>query len=83
MPTRTRNRVPWDAGSSTNRLDDLEACPNRPFRVVLVRPRIAEAAEDPVAHDPDDRAIEPADLLSAGGLVRDHDLPQVFGIEAF
>jgi hypothetical protein len=48
-----------------------------------VRPRISEAAEDPVAHDPDDRAIEPADLVSAGGLVRDHDLPQVFGIEAF
>ena len=70
-------------GQPADRFDDLEAGPDRPLGVVLVRPRMPEAAEDAVAHDPDDRTVEAADLVPAGRLVRDHDLAQVLGIEAF
>ena len=69
-------------GQSANRFNHFESRPDCAFGVVLVRPRMPEAAEDAVAHDPNDRAIEAADLLPARRLVRYHDLAQIFGVEA-
>ena len=64
-----------------DRVDQLDARRDRPFGVVFVRPRMAEAAKDAVAYDPDDRAVEAADLMPAGGFVREHDLAQILRIE--
>ena len=64
-----------------NRADQLHARPNRPFGIVFMRLRMSEAAKDAVAHDPDDRTVEAADLMAASRFVRDHHLAQVFGIE--
>ena len=60
MPSRTRE--PAATGSvGADRVDDREPRPDRALGIVLMRLRIAEIDQHPVAHVFGDKTVEPAD----------------------
>ncbi len=63
------------------RLNDAEACVNRPAGVVLVRLGIAQLDQEPVADILRDMTLEAADGGRAGVLEGADHLAQVFGVE--
>ena len=66
---------------SADRLDEREAGAHRPLGVVLVRLRVAEIDQHPVAHVLGDKAVEAGDRLGDRAVVGADDLAQVLGVE--
>ncbi len=62
-------------------LDQLERRAQRPFGVILMRPRIAEIGQDAIAEEAGDVAAEAVDHRSADILIGANDLAQLLGIE--
>jgi hypothetical protein len=67
---------------AANSVDAGEASPHRPFGVVLMRLRVAEINQHPIAHVPGDNTIGCGDYFSDGAVISGDDLAIIFGIEA-
>jgi hypothetical protein len=65
----------------TDRVESAQARPHCSCGVVLMRLRIAEIDEYPVAHIPGDEAVEPKDNSGDCAVVSGDDLAQILGIE--
>jgi hypothetical protein len=77
-PHRERPRQVQDA----DRIDDRKARPYRALRVILVRLRITEIDQHPVAHVFGDKAAEPRSRSRGAAVVGTDDLAQILGIKA-
>jgi hypothetical protein len=62
-------------------LDHRETRPHRPLGIVLMRLRIAEIDQHPVAHIFGDKAVEAADRLGDGAVVVADQLPQILRVK--
>ena len=67
MPSRTLKR--WSRGQSADRLDYRQPRAHRPLGVVLMRLRVAEIDQHPVAHIFGDKPVEAADRLGDGAVI--------------
>jgi len=67
---------------AANSVDAGEASPHRPFGVVLVRLRVAEIHQHPIAHVPGDKTVGFGDYFGDGAVISDDNLAIIFGIEA-
>jgi hypothetical protein len=85
------DRSSADADADPKRLRRLEllgtanqsqAGPYRLRGVVLVRPRVAEVHQHPIAHVLGDEALEAGDRLGDAAMIDADDLTQVLGIQA-
>jgi len=66
---------------TTDGVDDTQPRPDRPLAIVLMRPRVAEIDQDPVAHVFRDKPVEAPDNLGDGAVIRADDLAQILRIE--
>ncbi len=64
-----------------DRCGDIEAGPNRPFGVLLMRSREAEIGEHPIAHELGDEAVVARYRARARVLIGANDLAHVLGIK--
>ena len=65
-----------------HRRHELEPGADRPLGIVLLRPRVAEVGQDPVAHVLGDEAAEAFDPRGDAAVVGADQLAQVLGVEA-
>jgi len=66
---------------ATDSVDRAEPRSHRPLGIVLMRSRVAEINQHPVAHEFSDKAIVLADTLIHGSVIGADHLSQVFRIE--
>ena len=66
---------------SADRLDHRQASAHRALRVVLMRLRIAEIDQHPVAHVLGDKAVEAADRIGHGAVVVPDQLAQILRVK--
>ena len=85
MPTRTSRSSPCSRSHlllvAGDPRDDVEPCPDRALRVVLVRDRRAEEREDRVAHQPGERSLVAVDRRDEPLERAVHDLGPVLGVQ--
>ena len=74
--TRARHLDPGDD------LPNRQAGPDGTFRIVFVRPRIAEIDQHAIAHELGHMALVARDLAGNGVLIAAHGVPQVFRVQA-
>ena len=79
MPSRTCRSS--RAGKSADRLDHRQPGAHRPLGIVLMRLRIAEIDQHPVAHVFGDKAVEAADRLGDGAVVGADQLAQILRVK--
>ena len=78
MPSRTRKSS--SRRQSADRLDHRQPGAHRPLGIVLMRLRIAEIDQHPVAHVFGDKAVEAADRLGDGAVVVADQLAQILRV---
>jgi hypothetical protein len=78
MPSRTRNGS--GAASPLDRVDDGKSGAHRPLGIVLVRSRITEIDQHPVAHVLGDKPVEATDRLGDSTVVIPDQLAQILRI---
>ena len=66
---------------SADRLDHRQPGAHRPLGIVLMRLRIAEVDQHPVAHIFGDKPVEPADRIGDGAVVGADQLAQILRVE--
>ena len=66
---------------ATDSFDQAQPCPDRPLGIVLMRSRIAEIDQNPVAHVLGDKTVEAPDDIGDGAVIRGDDLAQILGIK--
>ena len=79
MPSRTRRSC--SRRQSADRLDHRQPGAHRPLGIVLMRPRIAEIDQHPVAHVLGDKAVEAADRIGDGAVVVADQLAQILRVK--
>jgi hypothetical protein len=65
-----------------NGINESQAGPYRLLGIVLVRPRVAEVHQHPIAHVLGDKAVEVGDRIGDAAMIHADDLAQVLGIKA-
>ena len=81
MPMRTASRSVPRVSRLAHRRFYLQPGPHRPLGVVLMRPRIAEIGQHPVAHEFGDKAVIARDDAGNGVLIGADLLAQFLGVE--
>ena len=66
---------------ATDGVDGTQPRPDGAFGVVLMRLRVAEIDQHPVAHIFGDKAVEASDDIGYGMVISGDDLAQILGIE--
>ena len=80
MPIRTCRVT--RASEAADRLDHRQPGAHRPLGIVLMRLRIAEIDQHPVAHVFGDKAVEAADRLGDGAVIGADQLAQILRVNA-
>jgi hypothetical protein len=65
-----------------NGVNESKAGPHRLLGVVLVRLRVAEVHQHPIAHVIGDEAVEAGDRIGDAAVIGADDLAQVLGVQA-
>jgi hypothetical protein len=65
-----------------DRVDGAQPRPDRPLGIILMRPRVAEIDQHPIAHVLGNKTLEPRDGLGDGAMIGVDDPAQVLGVEA-
>jgi hypothetical protein len=73
-PDPDRELLVWPGREAASGLDDPQPRLDRSLGIVLVRLRVAEVDEQPIAQELGDGTVEARDHLGAGGLVGADDL---------
>ncbi len=66
---------------ASDTVDDAQPRPDRPLGIILMRSRVTEINQHPIAHILGDKPGEAADRLGDGATVGADDLPQIFGVQ--